>query len=270
MRKQLLGWASLPLLGYAGICAWLFTKQRDLIYLPQGTRVDAAQTDFALARENVNLHGWVLNPQASSPVIYFGGNAESIQNRREQLGRLLPDRAVYLVSYRGYGASGGAPSEAALFGDALAIYDEVRSRHPDQPIVVLGSSLGSGVASYVASQRPVSRLVLVAPFDSLVAVAQAHYPVIPVRWLVKDRFESVERLRGYQGEVMVVRAGRDQVVPPANTGRLIAALGKPPRVIDLADADHSSIGSDPRFEQALAEFLGPPTVAQRDPLGSVR
>ena len=137
MRKQLLGWAALPVIGYAGIVAWLFAKQRDLIYLPQGTRVDVAQTDFSLARDDVQLHGWVLNAQGERPVIYFGGNAESVQNRREQLGRLLPGRAIYLVSYRGYGASGGLPSEEALLGDALALFDTVRSRHPGRGARIL-------------------------------------------------------------------------------------------------------------------------------------
>ncbi len=255
MRKQLLGWAALPILGYAGVCAWLFSKQRELIYLPEGTRIDVPQTDFALVRDGVQLHGWVLHPHAPRPVIYFGGNAESIQNRREMLDRLLPERSIYLVSYRGYGASNGRPTEESLFGDALAVFDEVRSRHPDQPIAVIGSSLGSGVASYVASQRPVSQLVLVAPFDSLAAVAQVHYPILPVRWIVRDRFDSVGRLRGYQGDVMIVRAALDTVVPPANTNRLIAALGKSPKVVDLPAAGHNTISGDPAFERALAEFL---------------
>jgi len=255
VRRQLLGWAALPILGYAGIVAWLFTKQRELIYLPEGTRTDVPQTDFTLARGDVQLHGWVLHPQGSRPVIYFGGNAEGIQHRREMLDRLLPGRPVYLVSYRGYGASGGEPSETALLGDALALFDEVRSRHPNEPIAVIGSSLGSGVASYVASQRPVSQLVLIAPFDSLAAVAQVHYPVLPVRWILRDRFDSIDRLRGYEGEVMIVRASLDTIVPPANTNRLIAALGKPPKVVDLPQAGHNTISGDPVFEQALADFL---------------
>ena len=255
MRRQLLGWAALPVLGYAGLVAWLFSKQRDLIYLPEGTRIDVPQSDFTLARGDVQLHGWVLHPQAGRPVIYFGGNAESVHNRREMLDRLLPDRAVYLVSYRGYGASGGQPTETMLLGDALALFDDVRARHPDEPIAVIGSSLGSGVASYVASQRAVSQLVLIAPFDSLTAVAQAHYPMFPVRWILRDRFDSIDRLRGYEGEVMIVRAALDQVVPPANTNRLIAAFGKPPKVVDLPQAGHNTISGDPVFERALADFL---------------
>ncbi|MFC3816325.1 alpha/beta hydrolase [Lysobacter sp. GCM10012299] len=255
MRKQLLGWAALPLIGYAGICAWLFAKQRELIYLPQETRIDATQTNFAIERDGVRLRGWVVNPDRHEPVIYFGGNAERVENRREQLGRVLPGRSVYLIAYRGYGANDGAPSESALFADALAVFDEVQARHPGEAVSVIGSSLGSGVASYVASQRPVARLVLVAPFDSLAAVAQSHYRIFPVRWIVKDRFDSASYLHGYQGAVMVIRAGRDQVIPAASTNRLIATLGRPPQVVDLPEANHNTIGSDPGFEQALHQFM---------------
>ncbi|HEY5804485.1 MAG TPA: alpha/beta fold hydrolase [Lysobacter sp.] len=255
MRRQLLGWAALPVLGYAAICAWLFAKQRDLIYLPQDTRVDAAQTNFTIERDGVRLQGWVVNPARHEPVIYFGGNAERVENRREQLARLLPERSIYLIAYRGYGASGGEPSEAALFADALAVFDEVQSRHPGEAVAVIGSSLGSGVASYVASQRPVARLVLVAPFDSLTSVAQSHYRMLPMRWIVKDQFDSAGYLRGYLRPVMVIRAGRDQVIPAASTDRLIAALGRPPSVVDLPTADHNTIGSDPGFEQALQKFM---------------
>ncbi|UNK49757.1 alpha/beta hydrolase [Lysobacter sp. S4-A87] len=255
MRKQLLGWAALPVIGYAGICAWLFAKQRELIYLPQETRVDAAQTNFAIERDGVRLRGWVVNPARHEPVIYFGGNAERVENRREQLARVLPGRSIYLIAYRGYGANDGAPSESALFADALAVFDEVQTRHPGEAISVIGSSLGSGVASYVASQRPVARLVLVAPFDSLAAVAQSHYRIFPVRWIVKDRFDSASYLHRYQGDVMVIRAGRDQVIPAASTNRLIAALGRPPQVVDLPQANHNTIGTDPGFEQALQQFM---------------
>ena len=255
MRKPLLGLAALPVLGYAAMCAWLFAKQRDLIYLPRGTRIHAGLTDFSLEREGVPLRGWVLHPGRPDPVIYFGGNAERVENRRDQLARLLPDRSVYLLAYRGYGASDGAPSEGALLGDALALYDHVRTQHPGEPVSVIGTSLGSGVASFVAAHRPVERLVLVAPFDSLVGVAQTHYPLLPMRWMVKDRFDSAAHLRGYTGRTLVLRAGQDQVIPAASTDRLIATFGNPPVVVELPLADHSTIGSDPALERALVEFL---------------
>jgi pimeloyl-ACP methyl ester carboxylesterase len=157
------------------------------------------------------------------------------------------------------------PSEAALLGDALALFDHVHAQHPEQPISVIGASLGTGVASYVASRRSVARLVLVSPFDSLADVAQSHYPLLPVRWMVRDRFDSVTHLRGYTGPVMVLRAGQDNVIPPIHTNRLISVLGRPPHVVDLPFADHSTIGSDPELEGALAGFLQADLVLANEP-----
>lgn len=123
LGKPLLGVAVLSALVYAGICALLFFKQRQLIYYPGATQVSAQETDYSLARGGLTLRGWRLNPGKSKAVVYFGGNAERLETSREQFARLFPDRTVYLVSYRGYGASEGRPDQAALFGDALALYD---------------------------------------------------------------------------------------------------------------------------------------------------
>ena len=163
---------------------------------------------------------------------------------------------MYLVAYRGYGASDGAPTADALLADALALFDAVQARHPGQPVSVIGRSLGSGIASHLASQRPVDRLALITPFDSLARVAQAHYPWLPVRWLLRDGYPSADWLRGYRGQVLVLRAGHDEVIPAANTHALVATL--PPastRVVDIAEAGHNDIGMFPAFGEALAGFM---------------
>lgn len=255
LAKSLLVLFALLLLGYAGPCALLYFKQRDLIYHPATTTVPASATDFKFVREGVTLRGWRLNPRKHRALIYFGGNAERLEASREEFARLFPDRTIYLLSYRGYGASDGQPSESALLGDALALYDEVRARHPHAPIAVVGRSLGSGVASYLASQRPVERLALVTPFDSLAEVAQAHYPVFPVRLLMRDRYRSTEYLPRYAGPLLVLRGGRDEVIPPANTDRLLAVLARKPQVIDFPHAGHNDISQDPAYAEALREFL---------------
>lgn len=244
-----------PLLAYAGLCVLMYARQREMMYFPQHTRVDASQTDFELRRNDVTLRGWVVNPGQAAAVIYFGGNAEAVDRMRAPLAGWLPDRSVYLLSYRGYGASEGAPEEALLFADALALFDNVRARHPSGTVSVIGRSLGTGVASYVASQRPVHRLVLVAPFDSLAGVAQHHYPWLPVRLLIKDRYDSDRHLAGFERPVLVIRAGRDRVVPPRSTDALIAALPSPPTVLAVPDAGHDSVLVPAAPGQALAEFL---------------
>ena len=253
--RILLATGLVALFGYAAIAALLYFRQHDLVYFPAATRVAADTTDFELVNDGVRLRGWQVNPGRTDALLYFGGNAERIEAWREPFAQWFPDRTIYLVAYRGFGASEGRPRQDALLADALALYDEVRRRHPHGDIAVIGRSLGSGVAAWVASQRPVGRLVLVTPFDDLAGVAAHHYPWLPVRWLLTERFPSAEFLQHHQGRVLVLRAGRDEVVPAAATDRLLAALPHPPQVVDFPDRGHNDLSDDPRFGAALAGFV---------------
>ncbi len=111
------------------------------------------------------------------------------------------------------------------------------------------------MAAHVAARRPVARLALVTPFDGLAEVGQAHYPWLPVRWLMRERYPSTEWLHDYRGQVLVLRAGRDRVVPPANTDRLLQALPLPAQVVDFPQAGHDDLSDDPRYGEALARFM---------------
>lgn len=253
--KSLLVVVALLVLAYAGLCALLYFKQHSLLYYPSLTRVSVAETDFALPRGDATLRGWRVNPGRPDAILYFGGNAEGLDASRGDFQALFPDSTVYLLAYRGYGASDGKPTEAALFGDALALYDHARAQHPGGSISLLGRSLGSSVASYVASRRPVHKLALVTPFDSLAAVAQSHYPMFPVRRLMRDRYESTRYLPRYQGPLLILRAGRDEVIPPRSTDRLLASLPRKPQVIDFPQAGHNDISADPAYARALGDFL---------------
>ncbi|GAB2494449.1 alpha/beta hydrolase [Arenimonas alkanexedens] len=254
-RRILFGLLALALLAYAGACALMYSQQRALVYLPQGTRLDAIHTNFQLDRGEVVLRGWVLNPGRGDALVYFGGNAEAIQGFGARLEAWFPDRTIYLLAYRGFGASDGVPEEAMLFDDALALFDHAQAQHRNGRIAVMGRSLGSGVASYLAGQRPVDQLVLVTPFDSLVAVAQSHYPWLPAYWLIQDRYESDRHLATFKGPVLVVRAGQDRIVPPEHTDRLIAALPRPPQVFGVAEAGHDDALAGDAPAQAIIGFL---------------
>lgn len=256
-RRMVVWLLGLAICAYMAICALLYLQQRRLIYYPQFTRVAPAQTDFAFRRPDAVLRGWVVNPGRQDAVLYFGGNAEAVEAKRDVFAQWLPSRTVYLVAHRGYGASDGEPSEAALLADALAVYDDIARRHPDGDVAVIGRSLGSGVATHVASERPVRHLVLVTPFDSLAAVAQSHYPVFPVRLLLKDRYDSAARLPGYGGNLLVLRAGRDTVVPPAHTDLLLASFKGRARVVDFPRAGHDDLSTDPAYWPAIRDFLAP-------------
>lgn len=245
---------SILVAAYSGLCAWVYFNQRSLIYFPQFTRVDPADTEIVIHRENVTLRGWLVNPGRRSAILYFGGNAERIEQSRTAFAAWFPDSSVYLIAYRGYGASDGSPRERDLFADALAIYDHAEARHGGG-IAVVGRSLGSGVASYVASQRPVSRLVLITPFDSMARLAAVHYPWLPVRWLITERYESTRHLADYRGPILLIRAGRDTVVPAASTARLAEAMSRAPATAVLPTAGHNSLDDNPGYREALRGFL---------------
>lgn len=253
------------LLAWLGLCLFLFVVQRKLIYFPELTRVEATTTDYALQRDDAVLRGWIVNPGQAAALLYFGGNAEAVEANRDDFARWFPHHTVYLLAYRGYGASGGKPAGDVLLDDALAFFDDVQARHPGQPIATMGRSLGSGIASHVASLRPVERLALITPFDSLANVAAGHYPWLPVRWLVRDAYPSIDYLRDYRNPVLVLHAGRDTIVPRANTEALVAGLPVAPRVVEIAAADHNDIGLHPQFGETLSAFMHPvPRDNERD------
>jgi hypothetical protein len=245
--------AILLLLLYTAAFSLLYIEQRQLLYFPAATRVAVGDTHFALRNEGVVLRGWIENPGQQRALLYFGGNGESLGSERAEFAAMFPHRTVYLLAYRGYGASDGEPAEQSLFSDALTLFDRVRARHV--AVAVVGRSLGSGVASYLASKRPVERLALVTPFDSIVNVAYAHYPYFPVPWLLKDRYESTRYIPRYHGPILVLCAGRDDVVPPADTDRLLAEISASHAVLAFPSAGHNSISDDPGYAPTLSEFM---------------
>lgn len=240
----------------AVVVAGFHFGQRRLIYFPDATRGDAAiASTFELVRpDGVHLRGWEDRPGQRRALLYFGGNGETLQNARTHLSTCCPGWTAYFLPYRGYGGSEGAPARDAILADALAMHDEVARRHPGQPIVVIGRSLGSGVAAWVAGQRPVTRLVLITPFDSLGNVAKAHYPWLPVDMLLRERYDSADWLRGRTGPTLVIRAGHDEVIPPANTDALLRVLPADTRVVTI-EGDHNSLSASPAYTQTLAAFL---------------
>ena len=254
--KLLLGLLVVITLVLGLVLAGLYFGQHRLIYFPNMTRGDAAvASNFQLKRPHgVTLRGWQDRPGQPRALLYFGGNAETLQPARALLAECCPGSTAYLVTYRGYGGSDGSPSRDAILGDALAMYDEVARLHPDQPIAVIGRSLGSGVASWVASQRPTAKLVLITPFDSLSNVAKSHYPWLPVSWLMRERYDSVECLNGRAQPTLVIRASDDHVVPAANTDALLATLPPSVRVVRI-EGDHNNLSAQPAYRQVLAKFL---------------
>lgn len=239
---------------YGVIVALLFFGQCGLLYLPAHTRVSAQSTDFELQRPDVVLRGWQVNPGRQRVILYFGGNGEAIEYNQAMFASHCPRSSTYLLAYRGYGASGGKPRSADIRADALALFDEVRRQHPDAPIAVVGRSLGSGVAAWVAAHRPVSRIALVTPYQRMRDVAAHHYPWLPVRWLLREQYDSIDWLQGVDAPILVIRASHDDVVPAASTDALLAGLPRESRSVTLQGM-HNMLGED--YPRVLCDFMEP-------------
>ena len=253
-RGLALSLLTVSLLAYIGFGAVLFVSQRSMIYLPV---VENAAQDVVHERITVNgvsLKVWVVNPGAEHALVYFGGNAEDVYHNADEFRRFFPGVTAYLVNYRGYGGSEGRPSEAALFADAVALFDVFATRHA--AIDVIGRSLGSGVATYLASQRAVGRVALVTPFDDMAAVARRMYPVYPVEWLLKDRYRSIVYAAAVNAPVQLVIAEYDTLIPPVHALKLADAFRSGDvRKVMIPGAGHNGISAFPGYWDALADFL---------------
>lgn len=251
--RVMLVFVALATVLYGGICLAMYLGQRQQIYHPEASwRVQQAP-DFELVNEGIRLRGWVMNPGREKALLYFGGNGERIEDSRDELARWFSDRTIYLLPYRSYAASGGEPSEHALVSDAVALFDHVARDHAS--IAVIGRSLGSGVAVQLAARRPVQRLVLVTPFDSLVRVAEGYFAWLPVNALMRDRYESWQYVNDIRCPVLVIRAEADVIVPPERTMALLKAFKQPPTVQVVADAGHNDVQDHADYRVSLERFL---------------
>jgi len=237
-----------PVALYAFACLMLYATQRNLIYFPV-PRLQTAVPTLVLQTDAGDVLVSTRVVEGRRAIVYFGGNAEDVSQSVPDLAIAFPGRAIYALHYRGYGGSAGAPSEAGIVADALALFDRVHAAHPD--VVLVGRSLGSGAAVQVAGARPAAGLVLVTPYDSLADVGAAHYPLFPVRWLARDRFDSARIAPALTLPTTIIAAGRDSVVPTANTRRLEAAF-RPgvARVVVLPRENHN-FGLTPEYLAAL-------------------
>lgn len=244
---------ALVLLLYAGLCIALYCLQRSMIYHPQ-PRMLGTQALERFQRGDTVLQLTVRPRPGPGAVLYFGGNAEDVSGSLGPLVAAFPDREIVLLHYRGYGGSGGQPSEEAFADDAAALFDRVHAAHPD--VVVVGRSLGSGVAVRLASTRPVARLVLVTPYDSVMAIAQSLFRAFPVGLLLKDRYESWRYAPKVSAPVLIVAAEHDEVIPAASTARLGTRFAPgQARAVVVAGAGHDTIADDPAYPRLLASVL---------------
>jgi pimeloyl-ACP methyl ester carboxylesterase len=234
MARTVTVFVAVLLLAYLALCAALFAYQRSLIYFPQPRSWGGPATTQQLQVKDAEL------------VLTFGGNAEDVSINLPSFSEAFPGHAIYLLHYRGYGGSTGSPTEASLQSDALALFDHVSKTHAE--VAVIGRSLGSGVAVWVASQRPVSRLVLVTPYNSIQELAARRFPYFPISWLLVDKFESWKYAPQVTAPTLLISAEHDEVIPAASTGQLHARFKPGTAALKmLPGTSHNTVSEHPQY-----------------------
>jgi len=239
---------------YLTLCAALFVFQRALIYYPQASAATTPASLLTLTVEDAQIQVSVRPHDGPNALIYFGGNAEDVSRSLSGFSQAFPEQALYLMHYRGFGGSSGSPSEEAIARDALTLFDKVYSSHPK--VVVVGRSLGSGVAVRLASQRPASRLILITPYNSLESLARQQFRWFPVRWLLQDRFESWRYAAHITVPTLLIAASHDEVIPRSSTQQLYTHFA--PGVATLKvipGTGHNSISDSPEYLKLLGDGL---------------
>ena len=240
-----------------------------LVYFPQP--LDAAQARAILTRhpqareitiptaDGMRLHGWYVpggSNTARPLVIYFGGNADQVSWMLDY-SNALAGWDLALCNYRGYGLSTGTPNQQALFADALTIYDYLTQQPDIDPkrVVVMERSLGSGVATHLASQRPLRGVILITPFDSVTNIARIYYPFLPVRWLVGDLYDSAALAPKLTLPMLMILASHDEVIPAPYSHNLFALWAGPKDSVVMPQTGHNTVQERPEHWLAIQTFL---------------
>jgi len=248
----------------------LWTLQRQLIYYPDPTQVPSAADVIAGARDvtlhtddGLELRAWfVPAPQESAidmAVLFAPGNGGNRLGRADFAVQLRRRGfAVLLMDYRGYGGNPGAPSEDGLAADALAAAQALEELgYPPERTIYFGESLGTGVVATLQAKRPPAGMVLRSPFTELADVGAHHYPWLPVRLLLRDRFPVLELVEHSEVPLTVVYGDRDVVVPTELSARVADGAASLVEELVLEGADHNDgVMFGARVADAVARLAG--------------
>jgi uncharacterized protein len=239
---------------YLSVGLFLFLLQRDFLYYPTA-KVEHEYEIKQFSNDDVILDVIVLNKGKDKAILYFGGNAESVVANASGFKNIFSNHTVYLLNYRGYGGSTGSPTEAALYSDALFLYDEIFNRFDS--VSVIGRSLGTGVATYLASTRAINKMILITPYDSIQNIAQKQYPVFPISILLKDKYDSASRVQDIDAETLIILAEHDVVIPMENSEQLIKEFPESQLQVEIIkDATHNSLSSKNKvYYSFLQQFM---------------
>ena len=249
---------------YLVICAAAYFGHRMFMYFPDPARIppeaagleNVEEVEFAAA-DGTKLVSWYAPAQEGKPtILYFHGNAANAANRAPKIDMMLESGfGVFYLNNRGYGGSGGSPTEANNVADAIAAYDYVRGLGvPPDKIVTFGESLGSGQAVRLAAARPVAAVVLEAPLTSTVEVGRSIYFWLPLSLLIADQYNVERDIARVTAPLLILHGEQDEVIPVDMGRRIYNAANQPKRIEVVRDGRHNDLFDHGAWER-MRDFL---------------
>ena len=264
---------------YAMLCLALFVFQPRLVYFPMKA-LAATPSAIGLGYEDVSLetaagtsvHGWYLPGSAEAHTLLFlHGNAGNISHRLDSLRQFNHlGLNILIIDYSGYGQSGGKPGERQTYEDAKLAWTYLTGKRGLAPerVVIFGRSLGAGVATWLASEVPCGGLILESAFTSVPELARKYYPIFPVRWLARIRYDNASRLPRVRCPVLIAHSRDDEIVPVDHGRTLFELAGEPKAFLEMRGSHnagflvsgHSYLSGIARFIKSLDGDARPPAA----------
>ena len=251
---------------YALLILVLFFMQRSFLYFPSNEKLDLSKA-VVTGLEEVKLEtadglvltAWFMKPEPGrngETFLLFHGNAGHIGHRVEKFRRILEAGYGFLfLEYRGYGGNPGKPSEAGLHIDAKAALDFLSSREiPHEKVILYGESLGCGVAVRAATEHHFSAVILEAPYTSIADVAQRQFWFLPVRWLIRDRYDTLAIINRITSPVVVIHGEQDDIIHVSFGKRVFEAAPEPKTAWFFEGAGHNNL-KEFGFDTRLLDYL---------------
>lgn len=235
-------------IAYVVIVAVAYFVQRKFTYFPNTTRLAPAATGLEGFSEvelptpdGERLIAWYAPAPPGRPtLLYFHGNGGGLLNRAMRFQRYRnAGFGIFVMSYRGYSGSTGNPSEAHNIADARLVYDHlIKQGLKPSEIFLYGESLGTGVAVQLAASVPVAGVILDAPYTSIVEVGAKSYPILPLRWIMVDRYESDKYVANIKAPLLILHGARDPIIPPEMGRRMHDLAREPKRIVVFPEGHH--------------------------------
>lgn len=253
---------------YLGICTLLYFNQDDLLFHPKPTTKEEL-TEILKSYSSFDTLSFIMKDgnrtcgfmskdtiKVKLPlVLYFGGNAEEVSHLAEYQTH-FSNSVMVLMNYRSFGLSQGIISEQTMFSDALETYDKLIT-NPEidaNKVIVIGRSIGTGVATYLSSQRKTKATILITPYENMIDVAFEKYPFVPISLLIKHRFESDKYAPNIASPMLALISKNDQIIPKHHAYALTKVWKGKTEVLEV-DEDHNSIMSNEAVWKRIEEFV---------------